>query len=663
MTTQSLALLTATDYHELPHEERLRVRAWVAALESVKEAAGITAELTRVAGELGSTFGTVRRKWDGWNAAGRDWRVLADGRKLGRAAEGSLASSREFTDFFKKLCEENQRSTAAAIRALKRRWQARLPIPGYDDFPGWPELPHGWTERNLRRYAPKQGDLIIARKGLKAAASEMALVLRTRVGLWPGSHIQCDDVWHDHFVRFGNEVVRVLEFGALDVWSGSRFAWGSRPRRKKASGGHEGLSERDFRLFVAGFLWGHGYSPRGTVLMLEKGTAALREGMKRRLHELTRGLIDVKEGAMSGETQALKGMWGGRRGGSGNWKSHLESLHNLLHNEMACLPGQIGKDRQNAKESTHGVVRYQERLLMWAESAPRHVAEALRHPLMDYHGEFCPVRDYFYRQIDERTDHDLEGWEDPALRRIVTRYTLAPGSGLWVDLDEIPEEARPLVMSAAAGAPERWTRRHRMSPAEVWRNGRGELVRADHAMVADLIGPDLARERKVSGSYIEFEDAEVSAGTLVYEARVVTPQGRERELPRGERYGMLVNPFEPSALLVLDAKGRCLGHAAQVRRVCLADESALERAMGRKNERNAQLLEPMRGRWADEEAATVELRRHNAALGYEGEGARKLDGGRREWLETQEEAAAEGRAAAALAWTEDDEGLESPYLT
>lgn len=651
------------DYAALPVAERRRLTQWVSLLSGVAKP-GVTAQLQRIAMTMEASYPTARRYLSAWNRT-RDWRSLADGRSLA-AVSSCRTADPGFREYWQALVAGNQRSMAAARRQLLRQWKAKTAIPGYDDFPHWPTIPQGWSMSRLAEIKPPKAEVSLIRQGVKAGAKYMPQLFRTRVGLWAASHIQMDDVWHDNYVRHGAAAVRVLEFGALDVWSACRFAWGTKPRRKRLHGGHEGLTEKDFRFFVASVLWNHGYSALGTVLMLERGTAALRGAVEQHLFDATGGRITIETGAMKGEQQALLGMWGGRAGGSGNFKSHLESLHNLMHNELAALPGQTGKDRQSQQESTHGMVQYQERLLAWAEKMPPEIASALQHPLMDYHTEFLPLLNYVYgTAINGRTEHDLEGWSE--LKRIVTQYTLAPGSEMWLGVDEMPAETRPLVMSAAAADPERWTRRHRMSPAQVWQGGRGELIRASHGLIADLLGPDCAVERKVEGSYIEFQDAEVSPSKLVYEARVLMPDGGTRELRRGEKYSCFANPYDTGTLLICDAAGRCLGTAKQVRRISMADRETTEKQWGHNAARTAEILEPVRARHSVEEDAAVALRRHNAELGYGGNKNRQRDGGAKEGraVETRKEIAAEKTVTAFLSaeagddWMED--GGASPY--
>lgn len=632
------AMLLDPEWQNLPYEVRMRVRKWASLFAGVSRP-GVTAQLTLIGEKMDRSYANVRARYSAWQKTG-DWRVLADGRSV----PNDLTKDPGFVLHWGKLVEENQRSTREARRALIYQWKAREVIPGYEDFEGWPEIPHGWSETNLARIKPPKADLSLMRFGIKASAKYLPQTLRTRVGTWPGSHIQMDDVWHDEGVRHGSQACRVLEFGALDVWSGCRYAWGTKPRRKTEAGKWETLSEKDFRFFVASTLWNHGYSARGTVLMLERGTAALREAVAQPLFDATGGLISVETGGMHGETQALLGLWGGRAGGKGNFKSHLESLHNLMHNAMAALPGQFGKDRQSQKESTYGLVKYQEALLKWAAELPADLAAHLQHPLLDYHTQFVPLLNHIYGvAINGRTDHDLEGWAE--LGRIVTRYTLAPGSGLWLDIDDIPEETRALIMSAAAADPARWTHRHRMSPAEVLRSGREELIKPSLSVIIDLIGPDCAEPRRVEGSYIEFQDMEISPSPLIYEARVLTPEGQEKELKRGETYLCFAFPYDPSVLAVCDAKLRCLGTARRVKRVSLADKEGMIDVWSRNATRTSEILEGVRARHAGAEQDAEALRRHNAALGFPGVAGR--NGGRKEAKKAREKK--EKRQAAVVA--------------
>lgn len=625
-----VAMNADPDFGELPAEERDRLRYLVNAFAAIQPP-GVTMQLETLKDHLGKSYSTVRRWYSDWQKT-RDWRVLVNGHKL-RQSPNDRTGNKEFQAFFKQKCEENQRCVAAGIRELKRLWKSGAPIPGYEGVPRSGHYPAGWTTRNLYRYGPTKKERSLMSGGLKTSKKHLSQMLRTRVGLWPGSHIQFDDVWHDHYVRYGDDVTRVLEFGALDVWSASRFAWGTKPRMPKnensragIDGGHEGLKAREFRLFLASTLWNQGYSPQGTMLMTEHNTASLSDHHIGLLYDSTGGLIEVDAGGLSGEQQAILGMWGGRVGGHGNWKANLESLHNLIHNELGFLPGQTGKDRQSAPEMTYGLVRYQESLLKWARDLPPELARDIQHPLLDYHTQFLPLLSNLYDvAINGRTDHRIEGWKK--LKREITEYTLDPDSGVWLDIDALPEASRGLVLATAKGDPKRWTNRRLLSPGEVWAQGRRELLRANAVIIADILGEDEGKERKVHGSYFRFQDSDIDTDELFYESRITTLDGRQEELKSGEKYLTMVNPYAPETLIVLDARRRCLGTAGRVHRVCHADIEGKKAMWARNAERTADQLTPLRERWESEEKATTDLRENNAALGFRG--AKKRDGTQR----------------------------------
>ncbi|MFC5049212.1 hypothetical protein ACFPK9_01080 [Rubritalea spongiae] len=603
------------DFAQLTMEQRDGVRAWLRAFESHPITKPITQWFATVARSVGVTPSTVKTKYYAIKKT-NDWRCLIDSRKSAHTPTTCRTKNPEFQQFWKLLCERNQRSTKAAYRHLIRMWRNKEEIPGYTDLPDWPSLPQGWSYRNLNRISPNKLELTAMRHGIKAAAKYMPMVYSTRVGLWPGAFYQFDDVWHDNYVRCGSELTRVIELGALDVLSGCRFAYAAKPRLRKDGGkGKQNITEAEARLFVAGVLWDHGINHQlGTTLVLENGTMTVSGEVARIIEDYgTRPdgspLIQLSFSGISGKQQAVLGHYAGRGGGNPRHKASLESLHNLIHNELGMLIGQTGHDR-NEPEMTHGITREQEQLLKVIKNLPAERAALLKHPVIDFHSQFLPLlNDLYADAINGRTDHNLEGWHKCGF--VQTEYTLMPGSEQWLQLEQIPDETFGLISSAARQEPEKWTRTRKLSPAEVWESGLDQIQPVKPYLICDILGKDLAKKRKITSSYITFTDSAVDAEPLNYSTRIRTTEGNFQELEHGKEYQVYANPFAPDQLFICDMNFRCLGIAPRQQRVCSADTTALQASFGKAAERKAQLLTSLRNRHAPDAQEIQERREHN----------------------------------------------------
>jgi hypothetical protein len=101
---------------------------------------------------------------------------------------------------------------------------------------------------------------------------------------------------------------------------------------------------------------------------------------------------------------------------------------------------------------------------------------------------------------------------------------------------------------------------------------------------------------------------------MIYQARLRTPEGVERELPAGSKFQAFANPFAPRFLFVCNAKGTCLGTCELVQRVSYTDQTAIAQAAGHKRERIADILQGTRQRQAGEVQAAQDMREHNRRL-------------------------------------------------
>lgn len=613
------------DYSKLPHKWRQQLDGILRVLKQFS-----TGQLTKVEAmqTLGMSRATFDRKITAANRQG--WRGLVPNYK------GAVSLPGDFVQHWKRLVESNQRKTAPAYRALLREWKERMPIPGYAGHPGWPNLPRGWDQRNLYRYQPTKFEMAALRHGLSRATSLHApKVLSTRVGLWHLSHIVWDDVWLDmktHLLT-QRKPCRVLQIGALDLLSACRFHYGMRPQLMRADGTRESLSEADMRFALAAQLYHYGISPRGTTMVIEHGTAAIRDHVRDILSRGLGDLITFNDSGMTGKIQAIAGMGDGK-GGGGNFrhKAALESLHNLMHNELAALPGQTGHDRDEP-EFLGVMEREHEWLQRLAANLPPEVARHLRSPFLEYHSQLVPTVAGVLRTINERQDHNLQGWAECGF--ITRNYRLTPDAAQWMSEEQLMSLALPArqAMTAIAQADPRCMMPVKLSPAQVFERGRaGEVMRVPLPIIAEILYLDLAQPRKCERGEFTFQDITLAPETLHFEGRIMTSDGREEELVDGETYDLVVNPFDPSigngrgSAFVYSAtrqKGAFLGLARRVQRHCRADQEAAEHAFGRIKTRMADRLAATRSRNVQRTKDTTERMSHNLSLVEQHAGARE----------------------------------------
>lgn len=625
-------------WEALPGEERRKLLSLVSAFHAAPEK-GLCAWMTREATLLGMSYPSFRAKYYEWKNNGNDPMLLVNKTKTRNIrAATALASHPHFAAELCKIVETHQRNNAPAFKNLRRRWAARRePIPGYETWPGWPQVPAGWSSANLARIVKSANNaarLASLRIGTSSKTNPfLPTVLTTRVGLWPQAVIQLDDVWHDNMVTAGKgrKPARVLELGALDLYSANRFHWGAKPRIKTANDKWENIGGADMRFFLAGMFHRFGYSPRGTMLMSEHNTAKVSEDIARVLYDSTGGLVRVDYQPIEGKQAALCGFWGGTEGGNFRAKACLEVTHSLMHNDLANLPMQTGSPSSGLQGpvTTKRIAEYITRVVKTVlEKFPERL-ELLRLPTMDFHSQFIPfITDYYEHGLNGRTDHELQGWEQ--IGGVISEYTTIPGSGQFFNEQvflQLPAPSQIAIREAAAANPLAWMRRRNLSPNEMFAR-RDKACAVPPVVLCDMMGLDLAREVTARRGFLEFEDKEISAVPLIYMARFVSGPMNGREIPHGEKINMFALPFDDSMALVIDAKGRFLGEVPLYRRVLAIDPSAfgsaapyaerpdirsndLRDAAGQKHARIADILEPSRLLHVDQVAEARDLREHN----------------------------------------------------
>ena len=623
-------------WSDLTPDLRDHVRVWRAAFQQVGMIKPIAAYFEALARYTGSTAGTAKRHYYACQAAG-SWHPLVPKNKLPRPALDCRTNHREFRAHLIKIVEEQQRNNRTAFRKLRAQWRNREIIPGYTDLPGYPSQPVGWSDRNLDKIVGEEttkARLNSIRLGVSSKTNDLLpQVFTTRVGLYPGAVYQIDDMWHDNFVTVGKSrtPARVIELGALDLFSACRFKWGAKPRlRNEETGSFNNLNEADTRFFIAGLFADTGYSPRGTMLMLEHGTAALREDVERILYDASGGLIRCDRQPIEGKQQALTQYWGGTEGGNFRAKASLESIHNRIHNDLANLSLQTGKDAGSRPVTTDRQLQYITGILKSiAKVAPERL-DLLKLPALDFHTQFIPLlQDYYTHGLNNRTDHALQGWAE--LGHLVTEYTTLPGSEQFLSAAQflaLPDDSQAIISGAAKSDPQTWTRKRNLSPAEVWKPALGSMLKLPDYILGDILSQDLAREEKVKGSFFKFRDQGTTDIEHIYEARIYTPEGAVRELPHGEKFQVFANPFSPRWLQVHNARGQYLGKCELYKRVQPLNLDAfhdanpweertsirsaeLNRAAGDKHARIAAQHEGMRHRHTERVTTSQDLREFN----------------------------------------------------
>jgi hypothetical protein len=602
----SLAITSPDDFAvfaTLPEVVRMEVDAWRAALDPVFAADTLSPVVTQVATRMQVSVQTVWRKYYAAKADG--WRGLINGRHVPQARE---EVPDVFCEFWKTLCQENARKCRPAYRKLVGMWRSGAEIPGYEGWNGSrADLPKGWTYRNLMRYQPTKFELTAARVGRSAAASYRPTVRLTRVGLSVGEYYLFDDLWHDFMVAVPGQTQarRLLQFHALDLYSAMNVARGLKPITKDlVTGAEERLNEAEMRFLVAHILAVHGFRPEGTTLVVEHGTAAIREDLERRILDVTGGVVTVaRSGIEGGRVLAFEG----RGHGNFRFKAALESSGNLIHNEtadMRLLPGQTGSNsRLNEPEELHGRQRLYGALVKAAATLSPERAARLRLPFVELHQAISIVTE-IHDRINERTEHELEGWVEAGLTSEEFRFG---GEMPWQPMGRCTESQRQIIASFLQDrVSDIQVRTRRLSPREVWDAGRPQLTRLNAAQAAILLGPDLGREATAKAGRIEFEDQDLAPGPLCYDVMPL--------LPDGQKACVVVNPMDLGQLFAFDAKGRFLGIARRVQAVCRNDAEGLKHAMGRAAKAEKELLAPVVRRGAAVIRQRIEDARVNAEI-------------------------------------------------
>lgn len=368
----------------------------------------------------GWSWQNLHKIWKEWEKSGRNPLILLDRRKhkeLQRRS-GEIGLPAEFLEWAGGKMLGNQRKSRPAWRAIIRQWQAwrtgdmDARIPGYDEPPCPAErgIPHGWSYRNLMDQAqPPAQELAIARIGTVAAKLYLPFIPGTREGLRYLEWVFWDDVMHDRKVVVPGylEAVRLLQLGGLDYASGVYLKFGMRPDLPREDGTRDRLKRRDFLFLIASFLIEYGYPADYPMhFVVERATATMSLAEAQLLYDISDGLIRVGYTSMEGRFVLA---WDEQKSGNPQGKGPLESWHNLFHNELACLAGQVGKDRDHSPAALQGSDREVVALSKAAMLLTPSERARIKFPYPSI-AEALPETTEVVARINRRRDHELEGF-------------------------------------------------------------------------------------------------------------------------------------------------------------------------------------------------------------------------------------------------------------
>ena len=132
MATNALSVrLQSPEFAVLPAEQKASVLVWEDVMKQVDAAENKLAVCKEWALRNGHRRGwsadRIRAKYYGWIASGRAWTFLVD---WARVPKTQSDERRGFAEAFKRYCEENQRASKPAWRAMLRDLRRGVNIPG-----------------------------------------------------------------------------------------------------------------------------------------------------------------------------------------------------------------------------------------------------------------------------------------------------------------------------------------------------------------------------------------------------------------------------------------------------------------------------------------------------------------------------------------------------
>ncbi len=568
-----------------------------------------------------------------------DWRIVLDKSKarLIKAPSAAVKERIPFLEFWRKLGESHHQDWAAAHDELLRIWRTtrdnqcrtHTAIPGYDKWPepdAWQDQPTGWSYANLMRYQSDIYDQTAARIGHSAASAHRVPVLTTRVGLQFGQYFEFDDHEFNQRVLFQRKPMRPLGFGAIELSSACLCNIGLKPTLwDYEAGAKRKLTEREFMWFVTALLTQTGYRHDiGTTLIVERGTAAIRDDFARRLESISGGKLSTHVGGRHG-MPAHNAQFAGRSKGNFRTKALIEGCWALVDNQTAALPAQTGRTRNDSPEEfapQAGAEQYTARIFKAADAqrlTPEQL-EQLKFPYPTWSAWLHWAMDAIHN-INTDPNHSLEGWDK--LGRVQPVWRLPspiPGTPTqwlpWSAFTSLPAEQQAVIKHMLDADPA-LLKTIRLSRRQAFDSNRHLLKTVPWEILPELVGMEnalnAAEPLTVKNGLIRFELAEIDPDPIEFYARDIHASAGNF-LPNGTKITAFLNPYAPSHLVACDAQGRTLAVCPRYTRAVRSDQDAINALLGAQSAFEAAARTRLNLRHSDAAADRNHMLNHNQSI-------------------------------------------------
>lgn len=556
-------------------------------------AAAMSARLAPL-GYKGLSLKSLYRKLDNFRAEGV-WSLVPA--KYKREQVKGLAANTEFVEYWQTLILENKRKMLPAWNRLIRTFCGGVTIPGigtwrdvYLSMRGflpsvnepcpWSEHnpPPGWSLRNLLKFKPDDFAIVAAHHGMAEAKAMFGFkVSKTRVGLQCCQLVEFDDMWYEHSVMYqGNkEPQRVVEFAAIDVLTGHVICHLTKPIRERADGTRETLQAAWAKYVYHYVMCVTGLPNCRVVFAGERGTTKADKEFEDALtlvnawrKTLRREPVEWRCGSLANQPLA-KGLADGAAKGNPRNKPHVEQMHATLKNEMGHILGEIGGGRGVQPEETGALAREAKKLAALALISNTPV-DVIKTPFLSWPA-FAEAADKAHDNIDKRTNHNLEGWEECGFMagefRLKAELSWRSVPAL---ADMTPQQSGAVSALVKGGLAE--YRERRLSPHEAWLKSKSVLQPVPDYMAPRILGSALACTARVNNN-LQFVYKDLNIGQRMTVAAIADGT----LLQRGSEYRIWVNPLDAAKAYVCDLQGKFLG-VAKVLQLVRADASPEELA-------------------------------------------------------------------------------------